>query len=105
MTLEACQNFAWPYSGIGQRLRKHPAEIGRLVRSRQALDDIAAIGVQVLPISAQDVLSAADSSRQFGLLSGDALAIAIMRSHPITDIASNDSDFERVPGLTRYTPI
>lgn len=105
MTLEACQIFGWPYTGIGQRLRKHHAEIGRLVRSRQALDDIIAIGVQVLSVSMPDVLAAADLCRQFGLLSGDALAIAVMRSHKIADIASNDSDFDRVPGVTRYSPI
>jgi predicted nucleic acid-binding protein len=105
MTLEACQIFGWPYTGIGQKLRKHPAEIGQLTRSRQALDDIIAIGIQVLDISMPDVLSAADLSRQLGLLSGDALAIAVMRSNKITELASNDSDFDRVPGVTRYTPL
>ena len=105
MTLEACQTFGWAYAGIARRLRRHPAEIGKLLKSRQALDDILRIGVRVLPIHSQDILLAGDLSRQHGLLSGDALIIAIMQSNGLTQLASNDADFDRVPGITRFGPV
>lgn len=105
MTLEACQTFGWPYSGIGQRLRRHHPEIRKLQRFRQALDEIAAIGVQVLPVSGQHVLLAGDLSRAHGLLSGDALILAVMQSHGLAALASSDADFDRVPGITRYAPV
>ena len=105
MTLEACQTFGWPYSGIAQRLRRHPVEIQKLHRFRRALDEILGIGVQVLPVSVEDVLLAADLSRTHGLLSGDALILAMMQSHGVMNLASSDADFDRVSGITRYTPL
>ena len=68
-------------------------------------DEIVAIGIQVLPVTEQDVLRAGDMSRQHGLLSGDALIVAVMQASHLTSLASNDADFDQVPGLTRYAPI
>ncbi|MGC1719497.1 MAG: PIN domain-containing protein, partial [Isosphaeraceae bacterium] len=82
-----------------------PGEIVKLQRFRQALDEIIGIGVQVIPITQQHVLLAADLSLQHSLLSGDALIAAVMHYHRLTSLASNDSDFERVPGIVRYAPI
>jgi len=50
------------------------------------------------------VSAAAAISQQHGLLSGDALVVAVMREHGIVNLASHDADFDRVPGLTRYAP-
>ena len=105
MTLEACQTFGWPYSSIGQRLRRHPLEIQKLHKYRQALDEILAIGVQVLPVSAENVLLAGDLSRTHGLLSGDALILAVMQTQAVTNLASGDADFDRVSEITRYAPL
>ncbi len=33
-----------------------------------------------------------------------ALIVAVMQSHGLTNLASSDSDFDRVAGLTRYAP-
>ena len=49
--------------------------------------------------------TAACLSQQTGLLSNDALLIAVMQANGLTNLASHDSDFDRVPGLTRYTPV
>ena len=105
MTLEACQTLGWPYPGIAQRLRRHSAEIQKLTKSRQALDEILRIGIQVLPVDSQQVLAGADLCRQYGLLSGDGLILAVMHRHGLSRIASNDADFDTVPGITRYAPV
>jgi predicted nucleic acid-binding protein len=105
MTLEACQTFGWPYAGIGQRLRRHPFEVQQLHRFRQAIDEILEIGVQILPVSAEHVLLAGDLSRTYGLLSGDALVLAMMRNQGVTNLASSDADFDRISEITRYGPL
>ncbi len=104
MTLEACDSFGWPYAGVGRRLKRTPSEVGRLTRFRTALDEIANL-VQVLDITGSHVLRAGDLSRQHGLLSGDALIVAVMESHHLSTLASNDSDFDRVPGIARYSVV
>jgi len=104
MTLEAVTKFNRPLAGIANWLRRHPAEVQQLTRHRQAIDDIQAAKVQVLPFEGADVSRAADLSAPFGLLSSDALIVVIMQRHGLTHLASLDADFDRVAGLTRYAP-
>jgi predicted nucleic acid-binding protein len=105
MTLEAASLFGRPMKGMASWLKQHPAEVQQLSRHRLAVDDISLIGIGVLPVTASLVSRAADISQQFGLLTDDALVISVMRSHGLTFLASHDSDFDRVPGLTRYAPV
>jgi predicted nucleic acid-binding protein len=104
MTLEACSRFGWPFAGIAQRLRRHPAELQQLSAYRQAVDAILQSQIRLLEVRPDLVLSAADIGGQCGILSGDALIVAVMHDMGITDLASNDADFDRVPGITRYVP-
>jgi predicted nucleic acid-binding protein len=62
------------------------------------------IGLDVLPIAKAQVSLAPDICGQTGLLCGDALVVAIMQAHGLTHLASNDADFDRVPGIIRYEP-
>ncbi len=104
MTIEAVERFGWPVAGISQRLRRHAAEIQKLTLFRQAIEAVAQSGLQLLPVTPQQVLAAAASSQEFGLLSGDALVVAVMREQGPAKLASYDADFDRVSGLTRYAP-
>lgn len=105
MSLEACATFGWPYAGIVNRMKRYPTDVAKFHKFRQALDQIVAIGIHVLPVAVHNVLSAGDLSRQHGLLSGDALILAIMQSHGLDQLASNDADFDRVPGIRRFGPV
>ena len=105
MTLEATALFGWPAQGIAHRLKRHPAEVRQLTRNSLAIDEMQLIGITVLPVAGGQVSLAADLSKQFGLLTNDALIVAVMRDHQLTHLASNDSDFDRVPGIQRYSPL
>lgn len=105
MTLEACSAFGWPYAGIASRLRRHPNELQRLSRFRQALVEIALLGLKMALVMEALVAEAADLSLQQGLLTNDALLIVLMKDRDLTHLASNDADFDRVPGINRYSPV
>jgi len=105
MTQEAASLFGRSMTGMAPWLKQHPTEVQRLSRHRLAVDDIALIGIQVLPVTGSLVSLAADLSRQFGLLTNDAVVISTMRHRALTLLASHDADFDRVPGLTRYAPV
>lgn len=105
MTIEASNTFAWPLAGIVQRLRRHPHQVQQLMGFRQAIEDVLHSSIQVLPIPVPLIGTAAQVSQQTGLLSNDALIVAVMQQHGLTNLASNDADFDRVPGITRYTPV
>jgi predicted nucleic acid-binding protein len=105
MTLEAIDRFGWPPTGIAARLRKHHIEIPKLTHHAQAVAQIPLLGIQAIAITPPLVEAATLASQQFELLTGDALVVAVMQGHGLTHLASNDADFDRVPGLTRYEPI
>jgi predicted nucleic acid-binding protein len=105
MTIEAGLLFARPMTGIANWLRRHPAEVQRLAQYRQSLDDLLAIPLPILPGTGTQVSRAADFSRLYGLLTNDALIVAVMQDHGLTHLASYDPDFDRVPGITRYAPV
>jgi predicted nucleic acid-binding protein len=105
MTIEAALVLGRPMTGIANWLRRHPTEVQRLARYRQALDDLLAVPLTVLGVTGTQVSRAADVSGQYGLLTNDALIVAVMREHGITHLASNDADFDLVPGISRYAPV
>jgi predicted nucleic acid-binding protein len=58
-----------------------------------------------LPVTPALVETAAALSQRHGLLSGDALIVAVMQDRALATLASHDDDFDRVPGLTRFAPV
>ena len=105
MTMEAMMRLGWPATGIAPRLRRHPAEIQQLTDFRAAIETIHNSKMQIFSVPSDQVVAATSISQQFGLLSDDALIVALMQAKGLADLASNDTDFDRVPGLTRYAPM
>jgi predicted nucleic acid-binding protein len=105
MTLEAATTLGWTGPNIAKRLRQQPAEIQKLSQFRQAIVDVPRFGVQVLPGTPALVETGAALSQGHGLLSGDALIVAVMQDRALATLASHDGDLDRVPGLTRFAPV
>jgi predicted nucleic acid-binding protein len=104
MTIEAVAVFGWPVAGIARRLGQHPGQVQQLAGFRRAVEWVLQSQIQVLTIAPPLIAAAAAVSQQTGLLSNDALIVAVMQANGLTRLASNDADFDRVPGLTRYAP-
>jgi predicted nucleic acid-binding protein len=105
MTIEAIAKHNYPVNGIGQRLRRRPTDIQGLTRFRTLGQKVFDIGVRVLPIEANLVDRGAEISQQLGLLTNDALIVALMRERGLSNLASHDADFDRVPSVVRYSPV
>jgi predicted nucleic acid-binding protein len=105
MLVEAQRMFDWPISGTQRRLHKHPDRIRQLNQFAASMADIAQSRLIILPITLPTVLASSQLARQVGLLSNDALTVAVMQEHGVTSLSSNDSDFDRVPGIRRYGPV
>ncbi len=103
MTFEASAAFSWT-SKVVKRLRQDPSAVMRLSKFHQSIAEVPKMGIRILTIPETFVETAASLSRQTGLLSDDALILAVMRHHGLAKIASEDADFDRLPGITRYAP-
>jgi predicted nucleic acid-binding protein len=78
--------------------------VGQLHKFHQEIAQIPRLGIRTLTIPESLIETAALLSIQTGLLSNDALLVAVMQQHGLAHLASHDADFDRVPGLTRYAP-
>jgi predicted nucleic acid-binding protein len=105
MTLEAITLLNWSAAGIGNRLRTNPTEVRRLTLFRQAIEKVLQGNLQILPVAPSLLAATVALSQQIGLLTNDGLIVAVMQANSLTQLASADTDFDRVPGLTRYGPV
>jgi predicted nucleic acid-binding protein len=105
MTIEARTRHGWTSGKVLQRLKQNPPVVQTLTSSEAAVASIIGSRVQIFPVDSALVAAAAAVSRQTGLLSNDALMVALTQANGLTKLASNDADFDRVPGITRYAPV
>jgi predicted nucleic acid-binding protein len=104
MMVEASAIPGWTASKIKLRLRQHPAALSNLTQFRVAIEAILKSRIAVLSIAPPLVAAASVISQQYGLLSNDALIAAVMQNQGLNNLASSDTDFDRVPCITRYAP-
>jgi predicted nucleic acid-binding protein len=105
MIIEAMSLFGQPAQGMVRRLKRHPADVQRLSEFRKAIEAIPNLGIQLLTATPQLIHAGSIVSQQAGLLSSDSLAIAIMSEHGLSNLASHDADFDRVPWIRRFRPV
>lgn len=104
MTIEAHKRFGWQIPGIGNRLRTNPTEVRKLTLFRTSVEKLLQGRIQILSVTPAHLAAGVALSQQLGLLTNDGLIVAVMQANGLSKIASNDIDFDGVPGITRYAP-
>lgn len=86
-------------------LKKNWGVVRELNKARDAMLNIDAIeNLEIVEIDREVYGVALECSKKYGLLSNDAVHLATMKRHGITNIATNDRDFERVEWLNIQKP-
>src|SRR6266581_944596 len=104
MLLEAIRTFGLAPRTAVKHLKEHPPVVTQLTQYRIATAAIAAFNVTVVPVTPEHLSIAQQHCAQHGLLTNDALMIAVMHTLGLADVASNDPDLRRIPGLTIWQP-
>jgi predicted nucleic acid-binding protein len=105
MLVEALALPGWSLSKVKKRLRQQPGALQGLTRFCTAVETVLQARITVLTIPPALVGTATTISQQYGLLTNDALIVALLHANGLTRIASHDADLDRVPGLARYAPV
>jgi predicted nucleic acid-binding protein len=104
MMIEAATLPGWKQTKVKLRLLQQPSALQNLTLFRSAVETVLQSRIQILTIAPSLIVSAAVISQQVGLLSNDALIVAVMQANGLTNLASHDADFDGAPGITRYAP-
>ena len=104
MLAEVSQKFGRPREKLVGWLKQHPEALSNLPKTLEVCDRLLQLRLTILANEAS-LLPAAVAAAQTGkLLLGDANIVSQMQAHGIVDLATNDDDFDRVPGITVWKP-
>jgi predicted nucleic acid-binding protein len=104
MVIEAGALPGWAGGRVLNRLKQQPGVVKQLTLFQTAVDTVLQSKIRVFAVPPVLVSTAVALSRQHGLLTTDAVILALMQAHRLTHLASHDAHFDSVPGLTRYVP-
>jgi predicted nucleic acid-binding protein len=104
MLAEAAAAFSLDRAGLVNWLQRHRNRITELHQFREAADELLAVGMSVVPADGALLQEGARLSVEVGLLTNDALILALIQRHGLVHLATNDDDFDAAPGLTVWKP-
>lgn len=89
---------------IVKYLKVHPHIVKKLVNHQCIPEKISSFNLEIISPDINTIERSQQMKRQYGFLSNDALSLQIMKDLKINNLASNDSDFERVNFIKLYKP-
>lgn len=104
MLAEVSQRFSRPREKLVGWLKQHPEALADLPKTLEVCDRLAQIRLTIVSNDAgilPQVVAAAQTEK---LLLSDANIVVQMRALGIVHLATNDDDFDRVPGITAWKP-
>lgn len=104
MISEVAQITGRDRAGLVGYLGKHPEIIAQLVQYPLVMDRLAVLPLTLLQIDPVLLDHAASLAVSHRLLTGDATILALMHRHAISDLVTNDNDFDNIAGLRIWKP-
>jgi predicted nucleic acid-binding protein len=85
-------------------LKATPGVVKKLVSHHSIPSKIASFNVKIISPDIDTLARSQQMKSRYGFLSNDALSVQIMEDVGINNLASNDSDFERLDSIQFYRP-
>lgn len=104
MLSEAAQHYGLPRQGLAHRLQRQAHLLTGLSDHLKVPVLIRTLNIHLEPITLDLLEAAALCATQYQLLTNDSLTIAVMEKLGLTHLATNDDNFDSVPGLTVWKP-
>ncbi len=91
-------------SNPAKQLSVNPQKIKSLNRYESLIRDLLSIGLQLEALNREDFLTAMSLQRQYGLLTNDALFIAVAIRLRIKSVVSSDLAYKDIRNILLYSP-
>jgi len=89
---------------IVKYLKAHPDIVKKLAEHHSIPENIVLFNLEIISPEIATIKRSQNMKRRYGLLSNDVLSLQIREDLKINNLASNDSDFERVNFIRLYKP-
>jgi len=87
-----------------KKLMKDKRSIKGLTKYQDFIHDVMNLGIPTLSSSNLDFEQALKFQSEYGMLTTDAINLALMKEFEIEHMATNDKDFEKISWLNVYCP-
>jgi predicted nucleic acid-binding protein len=104
MLIEARENNWVERANAARALAERPDLVRRLTRYEIQIREFFGLGLRIEPVGAGDILEAIRIQREAGLLTSDALLLAVARRLNCEAVASADKAIGRAPGFSVFAP-
>lgn len=104
MLLEAVSKGLITAGQPAKKLKQRLDIIPLLSDYSRCVEEIRRLQVRIYPITFKHIRASHALRAAYGLMTNDSVMAALMLNYQITNLASRDSDLQRVPGLTLYQP-
>ena len=85
-------------------LKEKPEVVLTLEKCETAVKKIPGVNIKILSIPIDAIFQSKELRKKYYLLTNDSLNLYVMKSNKISDIATNDRDFERVDFIKVWRP-
>ena len=85
-------------------LKKNPPAVQHLTRYKTILRELKQVRINILPLTYRDLHVSKQYRDKYGLMTNDSLILAVMQREKIQYLATNDTDFQRVPTIAVRLP-
>jgi len=85
-------------------LKANPEKVKKLTRHQEIPSRIDSLNVKTISLDLEMIKTSQLMKRRYGFLSNDSLTLQIMEDLKIKNLASNDTDFERVDFIKLFRP-
>jgi len=104
MLAEVVSRWNLPRKGLVSRLQRRSDLVSQLSEHLQVIPTIQALNFRIESVTLDLLNLATQIPIQHTLLTNDALIVAVMQQENLTHLATNDDDFDTIPGLTIWKP-
>ncbi len=85
-------------------LKQNPQSIQNLTRYKTILHDLVQSRINILPLTYRDLHASKQYRDDYGLMTNDSIILAVMKREKFQYLATNDTDFARIPGIAIRVP-
>jgi len=85
-------------------LKHKPEVVSTLENCERAIENIPEFKIKILTVSSEAIFQSRKLRTEYNLLTNDSLNLYVLKTNDLTDIVTNDSDFDRVGWLNVWKP-